>query len=217
MDRNDLNKTASEWNGAIRKLVTSPEMWKKVLKFMQSSRHALLQRVRLDDVSKVRCARLSLDTPSFMLGAMRNGMDVVTLPNFVQEALASAEAARRVQNKLVRQFSDQVKTKIPKSRRGTHNIRRFLKAQLNQSRAQADAKIRRVKPSFQIKVYRLQAPTLSLTPESRITFETGHSTSPESIPTNEKSRRIAKSGPDSQGPEKTRVAPWFASATIHPS
>jgi len=33
-DRNDPNKTASEWNGAIRKLVTWPEMWIKVLKFM---------------------------------------------------------------------------------------------------------------------------------------------------------------------------------------
>jgi len=120
-----------------------------------------------------------------MLGAVRNGMDVATLPNFVQEALASAEAARRVQNKLVRQFSDQVKTKIPKSRRGTHKIRRFFKAQLNQCRAQADTKIRRVKPSFRIKVYRLQAPTLSPTSKSRITFETGHSTSPESMPTNE--------------------------------
>ena len=33
-DRNDPNKTASDWNGAIQQLVTSPEMWKKVLKFM---------------------------------------------------------------------------------------------------------------------------------------------------------------------------------------
>jgi len=88
-DRNDPNKTVSDWNRAIQQLVTWPEMWKKVLKFMQSSRPALLQRARLDDVSKVRCASLSLDTPSFMLGAVRNGMDVATLPNFVKEALAS--------------------------------------------------------------------------------------------------------------------------------
>jgi hypothetical protein len=185
-DRNDPNKTASDWNGAIQQLATSPEMWKKVLKFMQSSRPALLQRARLDDVSKVRCASLSVDTPSFMLGAVRNGMDVTTLPNFVQEALASAEAANRVQNKLARQFSDQVKTRIPRSRRGTHKIRRFLKAQLNQSRAQADAKIRRVKASFRIKVYTIQAPTLSPTSKSHIALETGHSTFPESMPTNEK-------------------------------
>jgi len=153
---------------------------------MQSSRPALLQRVRLDEVSKVCCASLSLDTQSFMLGVVRNGMDVVTLPNFVQEALASAEAARRVQNKLARQFSDQVKTKIPRSQRGTHKIRRFLKAQLNQFRAQADAKILRVKPSFWIKVYRIQAPTLLPTSKSHIAFETGHSTFPELMPTNEK-------------------------------
>ena len=93
---------------------------------MRSTRPALLQHARLDDVSKVRCASLSLDTPSFMLGAVRNGMDVATLPNFVKEALASAEALRRVQNKLARQFPDQVKTKIPRSRRGTHKMRRFL-------------------------------------------------------------------------------------------
>jgi len=49
-DRNDPNKTASDWNGAIQKLVTTPEMWKKVLKFMWSTRPALLQRGRLDDV-----------------------------------------------------------------------------------------------------------------------------------------------------------------------
>ena len=85
------------------------------------------------NVSKVRCASLSLDTPSFMLSAVRNGMDVATLPNFVKEALASAKAARRVQNKLARQFPDQVKTKIPRSRRGTHKMRTFLKAQLCRS------------------------------------------------------------------------------------
>jgi len=112
-----------------------------VLKFMRSTRPALLQRVRLDDVSKVSYVSLSLDTPLFMLGAVRNSMDVATLPNFVKEALASAEAAHRIQNKLARQFPDQVKTKILRSLRGTHKMRRFLKAQLNQFRAQADAKI----------------------------------------------------------------------------
>ena len=81
---------------------------------MRSTRPALLQRARLEDVSKVRCASLSPDTPSVMLGAVWNGMDVATLPNFVKEALASAEAPHRVQNKLARQFQDQVKTKIPK-------------------------------------------------------------------------------------------------------
>ena len=60
---------------------------------MQSSQPALLQRARLYDVSKVCCASLSLDTPFFVLGAVRNGMDVATLPNFVKEALVSAEAA----------------------------------------------------------------------------------------------------------------------------
>jgi len=185
-DRNDPNKTASDWNRAIQQLVNWPEMWKTVLKFIQSSRPALLQRARLDAIFKVRCASLSLDTPSFMLGAVRNGMDVATLSNFVKEALASAEAPRRVQNKLARQFPDQVKTKIPRSRRGTHKMRRFLKAQLNQFRAQADAKIRRVKPSFRTKVYRIQAPTLSPTSKSHIAFETGDSTSPRSMITNEK-------------------------------
>ena len=138
------------------------------------------------NVSKVRCASLSLDTPSFMLSAVRNGMDVATLPNFVKEALASAKAARRVQNKLARQFPDQVKTKIPRSRRGTHKMRRFLKAQLNQFRAQADAKIRRVKPSFRTKVYRIHATTLSTTSKSHIAFETGGSTSPRSMTRTEK-------------------------------
>jgi len=111
---------------------------------------------------------------------------MTTLSNFVKEALASAEAPRCVQNKLARQFPDQVKTKIQRSRRGTHKMRRFLKAQLNQFKAQADAKIRRVKPSFWTKAYRIQASTLSLTSKSHIAFEMGDSTSPRSMTTNEK-------------------------------
>jgi len=99
-------------------------------------------------------------------------MDVATLPNFVKEALVSAETARCIQNKLARQFPDQVKTKITRSWKGTHKMCRFLKAQLNQFRVQADAKIRRVKPSFWTKVYRVQAPTLSPTSKSHIAFET---------------------------------------------
>jgi len=97
----------------------------------------------------------------FLLGAVWNGMDVATLPNFVKKSLASTEASRRVQNKLARRFPDQVKTKIPRSRRGTHKMRRFLTAQLNQFRAQADAKIRQVKPSFRTHIQNTGTYTLA--------------------------------------------------------
>ena len=141
-----------------------------------------------------------------------------SLTNFIKEALASAEAARRVQNKLARQFPDQVKTKIPRSLRGTHKIRRFLKAQLNQFRAQADAKIRRVQPSFRTKVYRIQAPTLSPTSKSHIAFETEHSTSPESMPTNEKIPLPRDGLPEVVPIAKPQRKPaLFASAPIRPS
>ena len=65
-------------------------------------------------------------------------------------------------------------------------MRRFLKAQLNQFRAQADAKIQRVEASFQTKVYRIQARTLSPTSKSHIAFKIGDFTSPRSMTTNEK-------------------------------
>ena len=66
-----------------------------------------------------------------MLSAVRNGMDVATLPNFVKEALASVKAARRVQNKLARQFPDQVKTKIPRSRREGNSDLQLLSKELD--------------------------------------------------------------------------------------